>query len=237
MHSLENKTYIVAGLTGAGKTTLISALIKRSEKLGNKAGAFKPFSHSQLIHNAEDTFTDGEVFCQVMADEPSQAFVAPYLATENYPIEMAYRRDGIRVDWSFLKERKNLLSQHYTPLFIEVPAGLLTPLTEAKNNLEWMTEQDAPIIYCLTPVKEHFAFQMAEVALLKEKNLKFHLLINNLIPPKDGDYLFYLWEKIEMLSEQNIEGMLPFSENMDLDILAALAAEHLPSLIKEIDQA
>ncbi|MDX2469795.1 MAG: dethiobiotin synthase [SAR324 cluster bacterium] len=231
-----NKTFIVAGLTGSGKTTLISALVKRSANFSQKAGAFKPFSHSQLMHNAEDSLTDGELFCQVMTGEPSQAFVAPYLATENYPIEMAYRRDGIRIDWAFLKERKNLLSEHYNPLFIEVPAGLLTPLCETKNNLEWIIEQDAPIIYCLTPKKEEFAFQMAEISLLKEKNLKFYLLINNLIPPRDGDYLFYLWEKIEMLSDQNIEGMLPFAKDLDLDKIAALVAEHLPSLIKEIDK-
>ena len=231
-----NKTFIVAGLTGSGKTTLITALIKHSKAQGNKAGAYKPFSHSQLIHNAEDSLTDGEVFCNVMADEPSQAFVSPYLATEDYPIEMAYRRDGIRIDWSFIKERKNLLGEHYSPLYIEVPAGLLTPLSEAKSNLEWIIEQEAPIIYCLTPKKADFAFQMAEVSLLKEKNLKFHLLINNLVPPRDGDYLFYLWEKIELLSDQNIEGMLPFSKDLDLDKMASLAAEHLPTLIKEIDK-
>ena len=230
-----NKTFIIAGPQGSGKTTLITGLIQLAATKGEKAGAFKPFDQNQLYLNANELDSDSEIFCKIMSGEPSTSFVTPYVANEDYPIELAFRRDGIRVDWNFVKERKNLLAEHYTPLFIEAPAGIAEPINEDKTLIQWMTEVGCKVIYGLSPKKEDFALQMAEISLLQQYKIDFHLWINNTMPPRDGDYLFYLWEKTEKYAGRHIEGMLPFSLEIEAEDLPQSLITHLPGLIKAID--
>lgn len=235
MNSLVNKRFLVAGLPRSGKTTLILALMERAKMLGETPGAMKPFDVGQLRRNAQEAASDGQLFQGCMQGNPAETLVSPYMAHEVYPVELAFRRDGITLNWQYLHERLTIMAKHYQPLFVELPGSMMTPLDEATTTLAWAQRLNSPLIYALRPEAELLASQMAEVALLKAHKLEFHLWINNQQSPQDGDFLFYFWEKMEALAEQQIEGMLPFAPEITAEERAQSLGKHLAGLLAKID--
>src|SRR3989339_2138673 len=226
MNLLGNKRFLVAGLPQSGKTTLILALLERAKMVGETPGAIRPFDVGQLRRNAQEGFSDGQIFRAAMQGNPAETLVSPFLANEVYPVELAFRRDGITLNWRYLQDRLAILAKHYQPLFVELPGGLMMPLDEETTNLAWAKSLNSPLIYALRPEADLLTVQMAEVALLKAQNLNFHLWINNLQTPQDGDFLFYFWEKLEALAGQQIEGMLPFAPGLSPEERAQTLGQH-----------
>ena len=227
---------MVAGLNKCGKTAFICALIQLGRRSGTEMAGLKPFDVGLIKRNALEEISDGELYCQNMTGDPMEILVSPYVANEFYPIEMAFRRDGIRINWGFLKERLNILNDLYSTTFIELPGSLYTPITEKKMGFDWLKESENRVVWLINPVAEQFEQNLAEITLLKSLNLEADLVINNTAPVQNQDLLLYIWEKIEQLAEQQIVGMIPYVRNMGRDFakLADKTAAAIPGLIDRL---
>ena len=223
---------IVSGLKNSGKTTFINAALRWAEKKGQKGAGFKPFEIGLLQRNATETFSDGELFCQNMQGEPRETLVAPYCAHENYPLEMSFLRDGIRVNWGLIGERLAMLEKLYDFTLIETPDGLFTPITEEKMLYDWAQEQNYHIIWIIHPLQDQFQRNLAEIKLMMDLNLPFTVLFNNRSQILDQDLLFYIWEKIESFSHQEAAGLLPHLPQQEnyLHLFAEKIAANSPQL-------
>ena len=115
------RQYVIAGLEKSGKTAFICALIKLAAKRHIQAAAFKPFDKGLLKRNAIEMLGDGERYCRYMSGDPMETLVSPYCANEDYPMEMSFRRDGIRISWDLLKQRLKILDDLYDVTLIELP--------------------------------------------------------------------------------------------------------------------
>lgn len=229
----KNRPIVVAGLPKCGKTTLICALICEALAKSHKIAGLKPFDAGILRRNASEIPSDGELFCQYMEGEPLENLVLPYSAHEDYPIEMAFRRDGIRVNWKVLQERLKMLSEHYQTTLVESPGSLLTPLSEDKQFIEWAAELDAEFIWVINPIQDDFTQNLAEINLLKDRGFPFRLVFNNVDELKDQDLAFYIWEKIEQIADQQAEGMVPHvktEEGLEPKVGEKIA-ENVPGLL------
>ncbi|MCP4756556.1 MAG: AAA family ATPase [Proteobacteria bacterium] len=227
---------IVAGLEKSGKTSLICALIQIAFKHGLALAAFKPFDTGIIKRNAEERIGDGELFCRNMTGEPMEALVAPYIANEDYPVEMAFRRDSIKIDWNFIRERLKILGDLYNSTLVELPPSLFTPITEKKMTFEWLQESGSRLIWLIHPTQQQFERNLAEIHLLKSLGLNVHLVMNNASKITNQDLLFYIWEKIEKFTEQEMEGMIPFVKNLETDFvkLGSKIEENLPGLMDRL---
>lgn len=224
---------MIAGLHNSGKTAFICSLIQLGYRSNRHIAALKPFDIGLLKKNAEDRDSDGALFCRNMTGDPMEILVSPYVANEDYPIEMAFRRDGIKINWGFINERLGILRDAYDITLIEMPGGCCKPITEEKRVTDWMTELDCRVIMLLNAGGEYFEQNLAEIALLKGLNLELDFVLNNTAPIDDQDLLFYMWETYEQLAEQEIAGMIPFARNLDGNFarLADKIATSLPSLL------
>lgn len=237
MTDKENRPQVVvAGLSRCGKTAFICALMQLGRRSGIELAALKPFDVGLIRRNALEEISDGELFCQNMTGDPMEILVSPYVANEFYPIEMAFRRDGIKINWGFLKERLSILNDLYSATLIELPGSLYTPITEKKMGFDWLQESDNRGVYLINPVAEQFEQNLAEIALLKRLNLEIDLVINNTAPVQNQDLLLYIWEKIEQLAEQQIVGMIPYVRNLGHDFarLGDKTAAAIPGLIDRL---
>jgi dethiobiotin synthetase len=201
---------IIAGLEHSGKTSFICSILQIAQKRQIKGAAFKPFDSGLIKRNANELLSDGELFCQNMTGEPMETLVSPYCANEDYPLEMSLRRDGIRINWPLIKERLKLLEDLYDFTCIEVPGSLLTSVTENKMVIDWIKELDAEIIWMLHPTQNHFHQNLAELKLMMDHNLDFTIVFNNASKLANQDLVFYIWEKIEKMTNQEAAGMIPF---------------------------
>jgi len=211
---LKHSPILVAGLPLSGKTTFICALIKLAKKLNLEVAGFKPFDAGLLKRNAEEQRGDGEIISKTMGGEPTDSLIAPYIANENYPLEMALRRDGVRINWEKLQERLLILDEKYDRTLIECPPSLFTPLNEDTATFEWLKNTGKEIIWLIHPVQKQFASNLAEIHLIKSLGLQVHYVLNNATKITDQDLLFYIWEKLESVTKQTMAGMIPFDNQV-----------------------
>lgn len=227
---------MIAGLNDCGKTAFICSLIQLGYRSKLNLAALKPFDNGILKRNANEAISDGTLFCQNMTGDPMEILVSPYVANESYPIEMAFRRDGIRINWGFINERLTILGGLYDLTLIELPGGLCTPITEERDVFGWLEESRYRVIWLLNAKKEQFEQNLAEIALLKGMGLELEFVINNTTPIEDQDLLFFMWEKYEQLADQEIAGMIPFVRDLEHDYtsLAEKIETTLPNLVDSI---
>ncbi|OGG94909.1 MAG: hypothetical protein A2527_10045 [Candidatus Lambdaproteobacteria bacterium RIFOXYD2_FULL_50_16] len=219
---------MLAGLSGSGKTHLTLALMEWFKLKGKEVAAFKPFAVNALGHNANEQASDAELYAAQMTGEPANTLINPYVAQENYPIELAFRRDGIKVRPKLLAERQTLLLDHYAKLMVELPGGLAESVDEKTKVIDWAIAQVTPLFYLIRPSKERFNETLLEMDLLRRSQVEFYFAFNNANHLKDGDWLFYQWEKLEAVADCQAEGMLPFEP--DPKVLALKLEEYLPKL-------
>jgi len=219
---------LVAGLPGSGKTHLILSLMAWVKAQGISPAAFKPFEVAGIAHNATETPTDGERYAQMMSGEPLSTLINPYIANEDYPVELAFRRDGIKMQPKLLADRQQILLENYGCLFVELPAGLAQPISETQDSLDWALEQEASILYLIRPGTEPFTETLLEIARLKASGANFMFAFSNASDLKDGDWIFYQWEKLEAAAAQQAEGMLPHQK--DPQKLVQGMDQYLPKL-------
>lgn len=227
---------MIAGLGKSGKTAFICSLIQLGYQFKLNLAAFKPFDTGLLKRNADERSSDGELFCRNMTGEPMEVLVSPYLAHEQYPVEMAFRRDGIRINWGFLNERLDLLGGLYDLTLIELHGGICAPLTEEKSVSAWLKERGNPVIMLLNADGRQFEHNLAEISILKNLGLETELVITNTAPIEDQDLLFFMWEKYEQLADQELAGMIPFIRDLGFDYgrLAEKVEAAVPRLVDRL---
>ncbi len=144
--------------------------------------------------------------------------MSPYVAHEIYPYEMAFRRDGINIDAAFLAERFRILSELYDFCLVELPPSLFSPINEEMMVYDWAHEFGGTVIWVIHPIREQFTQNLAEIRLLLERGIPFHVVLNNASQVTDQDLLFYIWEKIERFSDREVRGMIPYVANVEKDL-------------------
>ena len=229
----EDNRILVGGLGNSGKTTFICSLLSLATKQGRNFAGFKPFDVGLLDHNAKEEKSDGEWICEHMQGEPMVTLVSPYLAHESYPVELSFRRDGIRIDWNHIDDRLKLLDRLYDKTLIEMPPGLLTSLTEDKLAYQWGKEVSKQVIWMIRPEQHLLESNLSQINLLQTAGFKIFLVFNNCSKKFDQDLIFYFWEKLEKFAEQQLEGMIPYFENPreNIDPFIEKLKENLPTLI------
>ncbi len=225
--------YIVGGLAGSGKTALVCSLLKLAGANGNSCAGFKPFDKGSLQRNAKEQLGDGQKFCRLMKNEPMETLVSPYCAHEDYPLEMSFRRDGIGISWSIVKERIAILEETYEQTYVELPTSLLSPVTEESMIIDWLKELRAPVIWIIHPLQDQFYRNLYEIKLLKDSGLNYSIVFNNASNITDQDLLFYTWEKIEAFAGQEAAGMIPYVPALgdSLDLMVNKLREFLPEFV------
>ncbi|MDT8446909.1 MAG: AAA family ATPase [bacterium] len=222
----------LAGLPGVGKTSLIEGLLSLLKTQGKNPAGFKPFDAGLIADNALERRSDCERIAALMSFEPALGLITPYTGHEDYPIELALRRDGTRVDWKFLNSRRKILLEHYDLCLSEMPGGLATPLTEQKSVIDWLKETGDPLIYLIRPEPSGLNQMLLELELLNRSGLDYHLIFCNLERSLDGDWIFYQWEKAEALAQRQAMGMLPFLKDPSPKALGQAIETHLPKLVE-----
>lgn len=223
-------TLYVAGLPKVGKSLLIQGLIHLLHSQGHNPGGSKPFDVGLIQKNAQDLTLDAQSFAESMQGEPSTNWITPYFGNENYPIEMALRRDGIQVNWKILQQRQHSLATHYNPILVETPGGLCAPITEQIQVIDWLITEQAHLIYLICPKAKRLNETLLEIRLLQESKLEYSLVFNHPGPIKDGDFLFFQWEKVEAAANKQALGMLPNITEPDPHKVAQAITDHLPKI-------
>ncbi len=227
---------LIGGFEKTGKTSFIRALLRIAAQKKLNYAAFKPFDTGILKLNAEEMQSDAELICLDMKGNPMETLVTPYFANEAYPIELSFRRDGIKIKETYIQERLKILDDLYDYTLVELPPSLFMPVTDKVMVCDWIKELGSPLVWLIHPLDEQFTHNLAEIHFLKSLGIDFHLVLNNVSGIRDQDLLFYIWEKIEAFADQEFAGMIPYIKEIDssLENFEKGVAENIPKLLDEL---
>jgi len=231
---------VIAGCLASGKTSILCALIQIvARKYNQQIAGFKPFDNGLIRNYAKEEFFDGELIQKAMTTPPHITMISPYVANENYPIEMAFKRDGIQVDWEFVQNCLNVLHSTYDGVLIEAPPGLYTPITEGKNFFHWLPKISRKVIWIVCPGKTAFELNFSYLEHLRYHHFQVQIIINNANKFKDQELLFYFWKKLEEYSSFPVVGMIPYFKELqdDRDGFACKVEDNLKEMIEKLFQA
>ncbi len=220
--------------SGCGKTWVLLGLLRWFQQQQRSAGAFKPLDVGAVAAQAADQPTDGERF-QALGLPEHISLLNPFLFQESFPVALAARRDGIRLDLQVVQQRWQLLGTRYERLLVEGPRSLRTPLTETHSWLTLLQEQQPLVLWVMPFGEPELELSLLQIEALQAAGLSVRIVLNNRDFLRDGWQLQHYWLTLEEALGQEVQGLLPHlaSGQEHPDAIAEALEEHLSAELKE----
>lgn len=136
--------------TGVGKTIVAATLARLLRMNGVSVGVMKPVTSGCREENGRLVSDDALLLCQA-AGIPLSDDVAPYRLREPLAPADAARIDGVRIDFSALKESFDRLAAEYQYVIVEGAGGLMVPLSGGLLVADLARELELPLLVVARP--------------------------------------------------------------------------------------
>lgn len=136
--------------TGVGKTVVAAALARLLKMRGLNVGVMKPVTSGCREEEGRLVSDDALLLTQA-AGVPCPEDVAPYLLREPLAPAEAAKRDGIRIDFSHIREAYDRLAAQYDYLIVEGAGGLMVPLAGGMLVADLARQLELPLLVVARP--------------------------------------------------------------------------------------
>ena len=136
--------------TGVGKTVVAATLARLLRLQGIRVGVMKPVTSGCTLQNGELVSDDAVLLCQA-AGVPYSSDVAPYCLREPLAPADAAAIDGVRIEFSLIKESFTRLAAVYDYLIVEGVGGLMVPLAGGLLVADLARELELPLLVVARP--------------------------------------------------------------------------------------
>lgn len=136
--------------TGVGKTIVAATLARLLRMNGVKVGVMKPVTSGCREENDELFSDDALLLCQA-AGIPYSEDVVPYRLREPLAPAEAAKSEGVRIDFSQIKEVYQRLATSYDYVIVEGAGGLMVPLSGGLLIADLAREIGLPLLVVARP--------------------------------------------------------------------------------------
>ena len=136
--------------TGVGKTIVAATLARLLRINGVKVGVMKPVTSGCREVAGKLVSDDAMLLCQAAGIELSED-VAPYCLREALAPAEAAKIDGIRVDFSTIKEAFDRLASSYDYVIVEGAGGVMVPLSGGLLIADLARQLELPLLVVARP--------------------------------------------------------------------------------------
>lgn len=136
--------------TGVGKTIVAATLARLLRMNGVSVGVMKPVTSGCREEDGRLVSDDALLLCQA-AEIPVSDDVAPYRLREALAPADAARVDGVRIDFSAIKESFARLASRYQYVIVEGAGGLMVPLSGGMLVADLARELELPLLVVARP--------------------------------------------------------------------------------------
>jgi dethiobiotin synthetase len=216
--------FITGTDTGVGKTIVAATLARLLRMNGVKVGVMKPVTSGCPEVSGSLVSDDALLLCQA-AGIPCSDDVAPYVLREALAPSEAARLDGVRINFSVIKEAFARLAALYDYVIVEGAGGLMVPLSGGLLVADLVRELDLSLLVVARPGLGTVNHTVLTCFAAQQMNLKVAGVIVNGMPEQPG-----LAEKgaahlIGSLCGASVLGIWPQrDENDEMEIVDELAA-------------
>lgn len=142
--------FITGTDTGVGKTIVAATLALVLRMKGVRVGVMKPVTSGCREEEGRLVSDDAELLCTAAGIACSDD-TAPYLLREPLAPAEAAKRDGVRIDFSRIKECYERLAAAYDVVIVEGAGGLMVPLAGGLLVADLARELALPLVVVARP--------------------------------------------------------------------------------------
>ena len=189
--------YFVSGIdTDIGKTVATGVLAKQLLQQGKSVITQKPVQ-TGCQNIADDIAVHRKIMGIPMQEADKQRLTMPEIFSYPASPHLAARLDGRTLDLHKIRAATEQLAAQYEIVLVEGAGGLMVPLTENLLTIDYIQQQDYPVILVTSGRLGSINHTLLSFVALKQYGISLHSLIfNHIHDSKDetvaGDTLKYL---------------------------------------------
>ncbi|HFC8478723.1 TPA: dethiobiotin synthase [Neisseria subflava] len=189
--------YFVSGIdTDIGKTVATGVLAKQLLQQGKSVITQKPVQ-TGCQNIADDIAVHRNIMGISLQEADKQRLTMPEIFSYPASPHLAARLDGRALDLDKIRTATQQLAAQYEIVLVEGAGGLMVPLTENLLTIDYIQQQDYPVILVTSGRLGSINHTLLSFVALKQYGISLHSLIfNHIHDSKDetvaGDTLKYL---------------------------------------------
>ena len=206
--------YFVSGIdTDIGKTVATGVLAKQLLQQGKSVITQKPVQ-TGCQNIADDIAVHRNIMGIPMQEADKQGLTMPEIFSYPASPHLASRLDGRALDLDRIRTATQELAEQYEIVLVEGAGGLMVPLTENLLTIDYIQQQDYPVILVTSGRLGSINHTLLSFAALKQYGIRLHSLVfNHIHDSSDGcvaqDSLNYL--------QCRLKDSFPEAEWLELD--------------------
>jgi dethiobiotin synthetase len=142
--------FITGTDTGVGKTVVAAVLARLLRMRGLNVGVMKPVTSGCREADGRLVSDDAQLLCQAAGAEYCDD-VAPYLLREPVAPAEAAKQDGVRIDFTHIRESFDRLAACHDYMIVEGAGGLMVPLAGGLLVADLVRQLELPLLVVARP--------------------------------------------------------------------------------------
>ena len=173
-----NKTIFVSGIdTDAGKTYATGWIAKQLMKSGKKVATVK-FIQTGCQDFSEDIVKHREIM-GINLPEDETGLTSPIIFKYPASAQLAARLENRQIDLNLVDNALQELENHYDIVLLEGAGGLMVPITDDFQSIDYAQTRNLPIILVTNGVLGSINHTLLSLEAIKTRDLKLHSLAYN----------------------------------------------------------
>lgn len=183
---MKNKVYAVSGIdTDVGKT-IATGLLARSCRENGMRVITQKMVQTGCTGISEDIIRHREIMQMELQPVDLAGVTCPYVFPVPCSPHLAARLENSTIDCNILRKATALLLEEYELVFLEGAGGLFVPLTEDYALIDYLAEENHPLILVSSSQLGSINHTLSALSLAKSRNLDVVALIYNRLKGSDG---------------------------------------------------
>ncbi len=180
--SRRKNVYFVSGIdTDAGKSYCTAYLAKKWMEQGIRTITQK-FIQTGNVGRSEDIELHRRIMGIPFTLEDQEMWTMPEIFS--YPASplLASKLDGRAIDFNKIERATELLSERYDAVLIEGAGGLMVPLTEDLWTIDYIVEQQLPLIFVTSGKLGSINHTLLSLEAIQQRRIPLHTVLYNEYP-------------------------------------------------------
>jgi dethiobiotin synthetase len=171
--------YFITGIdTDAGKSIVTGVMALYLKSKGVNVITQK-LAQTGCVNSSEDILTHRELMGMEMVSEDYEGLTCPYVFSFPASPHLAARLDGVTIDPQLLSAATDELGNRYHTVLIEGAGGLMVPLSDELNLIDYLVDRQYPIILVTSAKIGSINHTLLTLEVCKAKGLEVVGLVFN----------------------------------------------------------
>lgn len=216
---MSNGIFITGTDTGVGKTITAAALARLLKGRGINVGVMKPVTSGCSERNGVLISDDAELLAWSAGLPGVTPDIAPYLLRKPLAPSEAASQDGIRINFSAIKDSYAALQKHHDFVIVEGAGGLMVPLAGGLLVADLILALKLPALVVTRPNLGTINHTLLTTFAAKQMGIDVNGIIINNYPTEPDEVESYAPHLLGSLAGAPILGVFPKIDEADPHLL------------------